>query len=134
MLSPPRRVLAAGVFDYFHKGHQFFLQEAKTFGDELIVIIARDINVLRIKGFSPSFSECHRLKVVQKSALADEVLLGDEKNLLCSVEKISPDILILGYDQHLPSHFSEHFPDILIKRVVAKNPEQWKSSVYRSQS
>ncbi len=50
-----KTVLAAGVFDLLHYGHIRYLEEAKKTGGEgarLIVIVARDETVLRLKGHS----------------------------------------------------------------------------------
>ena len=53
-----RRVLAASVFDILHYGHLRFLEEAKKAGGEdaeLIVVVARDSTVLKLKGRKPIF-------------------------------------------------------------------------------
>ena len=47
-----RRVLASGVFDLIHDGHLRFLEEAKKMGGkgaELVVVVARDSTVRRLK-------------------------------------------------------------------------------------
>jgi len=38
-----------GVFDGLHEGHLFFLDEAQKYGDNLIIVVASDINVKNIK-------------------------------------------------------------------------------------
>ncbi len=40
-----RRVVATGTFDLLHPGHIYYLEESKKLGDELWVIVARDMNV-----------------------------------------------------------------------------------------
>ena len=40
-----RRVVATGTFDLLHPGHVFYLEESARLGDELHVIVARDVNV-----------------------------------------------------------------------------------------
>ena len=128
------RVFAAGVFDFFHPGHRFFLQCARALGDELFVVIARDHNVLAQKGFFPHFSEEERLLAVQTSHLADRVFLGDREDFLKSIKAVRPDIIALGYDQYLPPLLTTTFPAIRIVRIPAKNPEIWKSSVFRKKT
>ena len=44
-----KTVLTFGTFDIFHPGHLHYLKEAKKHGNCLIVIIARDTTVQRIK-------------------------------------------------------------------------------------
>ncbi|MGD1075360.1 MAG: adenylyltransferase/cytidyltransferase family protein, partial [Thermodesulfovibrionales bacterium] len=47
------RVVCAGTFDHLHPGHLNFLEQASALGNELIVIVARDETVKRIKGIAP---------------------------------------------------------------------------------
>lgn len=127
-----KTVLAAGVFDFFHPGHEFFLREAKKLGEKLVVIIARDVNVQRIKNITPTYSEEKRLALVKKSGIADAIFLGNEgEDFLEIVKKINPDILALGYDQKAPNEFIKEFTNTKIVQIDAKNAEEWKSSRYR---
>lgn len=128
-------VLAAGVFDFFHPGHRFFLRSAKALGDHLVVIVARDQNVFRFKGFFPHQNENERLEAVRASGLADEVILGSEEgDLLSVVKKAAPDILAIGYDQKLPEGLRSTFPDIEIIKLPAVNPQKWKSTRLRAKT
>ena len=43
------KVMATGTFDLLHMGHIYFLKEAKKLGDKLIVIVARDSTVRKMK-------------------------------------------------------------------------------------
>ncbi|HEY4500387.1 MAG TPA: adenylyltransferase/cytidyltransferase family protein, partial [Candidatus Paceibacterota bacterium] len=45
-----KRVMVFGTFDILHPGHLYFLRAAKKLGDYLIVSLARDVNVRKIKG------------------------------------------------------------------------------------
>ncbi len=130
-----KTVLATGVFDHLHPGHQFYLQAARELGDRLVVIVARDANVERVKGFLPTHTETERKAMVESLALADTVLLGKPgNNFLAILHEIRPDILAVGYDQQVPIDFENKFPEISIIKVEPKNPEQWKSSKYRNQT
>jgi len=90
-----------GTFDGLHPGHLNFFKQAKDLAENsfLIVSIARDKNVKRIKGKLPLFSEKERKSLVKKSGLADKIVLGDEKNYLKHILKERPEIIALGYDQ-----------------------------------
>ncbi len=92
-------VLAGGVFDIIHPGHVYFLKKAKGLGDLLVVVVARDVNVIRFKGVQPMHSEKLRLELVSAIRYVDEAILGDENDLMVTVEKVRPDIVALGYDQ-----------------------------------
>ena len=125
-------VLAAGVFDFLHPGHKFYLQSAHKLADRLVVIVARDENVQRIKGFLPVHSENERVQMVESMGIAEQVVLGRPGgDLLAIVAELKPDVIAVGYDQKLPSGFAEKFPHVQVVQMEAKNPEEWKSSKYR---
>ena len=90
-----------GTFDGVHKGHLNFFKQARKLHKNsfLVASIARDKNVLRIKGKLPDFNEQERLNLVKKSILVDKVILSGVKNHLTHIVKERPDIIALGYDQ-----------------------------------
>ena len=65
----------------------------------LIVSVARDKNVRKIKGKSPRHSEIERRDVLAAHPLVDEAILGDEEGYIEHIKKAMPDIIALGYDQ-----------------------------------
>ncbi|MBI5139411.1 adenylyltransferase/cytidyltransferase family protein [Candidatus Nomurabacteria bacterium] len=95
------RIMVFGTFDNLHEGHLNFFKQAKNLEkfSYLIVSIARDKNVLRIKGKFPEKKERERMKLVKKIKLADRVVLSGLKNHLTHIIKERPDIIALGYDQ-----------------------------------
>ncbi len=95
-----KKVVAAGTFDLIHPGHLWFLRKASEYG-RLTVIVARDKTVKKIKGHPPVIPEDQRLLVVQGLKYVDEAVLGFENDdLLKIIEKLKPDILVLGPDQN----------------------------------
>jgi len=42
-------VMTFGTFDMFHPGHRYYLSEARKYGDILIVVVALDATVERLK-------------------------------------------------------------------------------------
>ena len=52
-----KKVMAFGVFDRLHPGHIAFLKQAAGMGGELIVVLARDASVLKLKNKIPHHSE-----------------------------------------------------------------------------
>ncbi len=96
-----KRVLASGTFDIIHPGHIYYLKRAKELGDELIVVIARDSTVKRIKGRVPIMPEEYRRIVVESLKPVDKAVLGYEgEDIFKIVEEVKPDIIALGYDQN----------------------------------
>ena len=96
-------ILASGVFDLVHYGHIRFIEESKKLGGEnsrLVVIIARDKTVKRLKGRLPIIPEDQRRAVVESLKPVDEALLGYENlSFEETIAKVKPDIIAVGYDQ-----------------------------------
>jgi FAD synthetase len=95
------RIMIFGTFDGLHRGHLNFFKQARNLSKAsfLIISIARDKNVLKIKGKYPRLDEHQRAKLVRKSNPADKVVLSGIKNHLPHIVKVRPDIIALGYDQ-----------------------------------
>ena len=105
MAFKPRKkvVLASGVFDLLHLGHVRFLEEAKRAGGEnakLVVIIARDNTVEKMKGRKPIMSEDQRCALVKSLKVVDKAILGyEDLDIGEVIGKVKPDVIALGYDQ-----------------------------------
>ena len=95
------KVVATGVFDIIHSGHAHFLNAAKEHGDELVVIVANDDTVRKMKGEPVLFDEM-RAEMVSHFKPVDHVVIGRPGDMLdIIVEEITPDVIALGYDQRL---------------------------------
>lgn len=125
-----KRVLCAGTFDLFHKGHEYFLKKAAQLGDELHVIVARDETVERIKNISPEESQQERQKKIASLPFVFHSYIG-EQDMRSLPRKIQPHIIALGYDQHLPELFTTEFPNVEQVRITAYLPDRYKSSFFR---
>ena len=95
------RIMVFGTFDGLHQGHLFFFRQAKKLAKKsfLIVSIARDRNVLKIKRKFPTLNERARMILIKKCGLTDKVVLSGVKNHLPHITKEHPEIIVLGYDQ-----------------------------------
>jgi FAD synthetase len=127
------RVLAQGTFDLLHDGHVHYLREAKSHGNHLTVIIARDNTVKRVKKHSPMFSERERARAVRQLSHVDRVILGGKGNKLDKVIEIRPDVIVLGYDQSvsakkLSKELVERGLECKIVRAKSFFPRIYKSS------
>jgi len=92
------RVLATGTFEILHPGHLLYLEEAKKLGDELFVVVARDVNVKKRKR-TPIIGEEQRLKMISVLNVVDKAMLGSEKDMYEPLYSIKPDVIAIGYDQ-----------------------------------
>lgn len=125
-------VMAFGTFDLLHPGHVDFLRQAKALGDRLIVVIARDRNVAKIKGALPSQDEFTRQKAVKNTGIADEVVLGDLNDFLASLRRVRPTLIAIGYDQRVDREaLLKEFPTLRIVRLQAFEPKKYKSSLLK---
>lgn len=132
-----KTVMAFGTFDIFHKGHQSYLEQAKKLGDKLIVVVARDETVMRVKKQDARNKEQIRLKNLKSSGLTDGVVLGGLKNKYAAIEKYRPDAIALGYDQktnlaELKEKLQELKLQTKIIRLKSFKPEIYKSSKLRN--
>ena len=92
-------VLAGGVFDIIHPGHLFTLSSAKNLGDVLIISIAKDETVKKLKNRYPLNGEQIRLNLISSLRIVDLALLGSESDMFKMIETVKPDVIALGYDQ-----------------------------------
>lgn len=126
-----------GTFDIFHEGHKDFFRQAKEYGDSLVVVVARDKNVLEAKNRLPENNELARQKKISESKLADNVILGDLNDKYKAIREYKPDVICLGYDQKvLPDELTEKLSEFgLVGTRVVKldpfHPEIYKSSILR---
>ena len=115
------RVLATGTFDLLHPGHVLYLTEARSLGDELYVIVARD-SMIKHKP-KPIISEEQRLTMVNALKIVDRAVLGSETDMFEPLKDIRPDIVAIGYDQtydtrELEANLGEHGFDAKVMRIV----------------
>ncbi len=132
-------ILLFGTFDTLHPGHLNLFQQAKKLGDKLIVAIARDETVQKIKGRPAKHSEQERLRLVQACPLVDTAELGGIEDKYICIKKFKPDIIALGYDQdhYMVQELSKQLAEIYDKppkivRLKPYMPEKYKSSLIRN--
>lgn len=90
--------MASGVFDILHPGHISYLEQAKSFGDRLVVVVACDETVRKNK-HEPVTPEKMRVKLISSLKVVDEAILGKNGNMYDILDEIKPDVIVLGYDQ-----------------------------------
>ncbi len=99
------RVIAFGSFDILHPGHLLYLRKSKRFGRKLIVIVARDSSIKKLKGRKAALDENARLEIVKSLRIVDKALLGSsfrsEEGMYGIIERVKPDVIAVGYDQKL---------------------------------
>jgi cytidyltransferase-like protein len=130
------RIMVFGTFDMIHAGHEDLFRQARALGDEpyLIVSVATDANVDRIKGKKPQRSQDERRELVAASPLVDEAIIGDEAGYIDHILAQKPDIIALGYDQtgeyveDLQQDLAQSGLSTKVMRLQAFEPERFKTS------
>ena len=71
-----KRILAVGVFDLLHAGHLHYLEQAKSLGDHLTVVVAHD-DTVRKRKHEPVTNQDLRRRMVAGLKPVDEVVVGN---------------------------------------------------------
>ncbi len=92
-------VFTNGCFDILHAGHVKYLEEAKSYGDILILGLNSDNSVRRLKGESrPINNSIDRSIVLAGLESIDFIIEFDEDTPYELIKTIKPDILVKGGD------------------------------------
>lgn len=128
-----KKVMCTGTFDIIHKGHLYYLSQARRYGDKLIVVVARDKTSYKFKGRKPINNERKRLRAVSELKIVDKAVLGRHGNIFNIIEEIKPDVICLGYDQKitvkdLRKELKKRNIKAKVVRIKAYKPRIYKSS------
>ncbi len=133
-----KRVLVFGVFDFLHPGHISFLRQARKRGDELIIVVARDLVVKKLKKKTPRQSESRRIAALRRLPFVTHAVLGDSaQGTYAVLRRWKPDVVCVGYDQDgLRKDLLARMRDNVIARVVIIRlrpfaPHKFRSSLLR---
>jgi FAD synthetase len=123
--SASTTVIAQGTFDILHPGHLHYLREAAAMGDELCVIIARRDNVSHKQ--KPILTDRQRRDMVDALDPVDSAVLGDREDIFVPIERIDPDVIVLGHDQHhdeeaIAGALAERGIDCAVERASGRDP------------
>lgn len=126
------KIMVFGTFDYLHPGHLNFFKQARELAGNpwLIVSVARDSNVQKIKKSKPENTEKERLELISNCKLVDEAVLGGKNDYIGHIVKHKPLIIALGHDQIA---YTQHLAELLAKKnisvkIVRLKP--YKRSIY----
>ena len=94
-----RIVFTNGCFDLLHAGHVTYLEEAREFGDVLVVGVNSDSSVRRIKGSGrPIVSLEQRMAVLAALEAVDYVVPFEEDTPYELIALLRPHTLVKGGD------------------------------------
>ena len=114
------RVMAVGVFDLLHAGHLHYLEQAKSLGNHLTVVVAHD-DTVRIRKHEPVTNHDLRRRMVEGLKPVDDAIVGNspDVSIYDILPKVNPDVIALGYDQ-------EHAEDSIRNRLLELGHESIK--------
>ena len=114
------RVMAVGVFDLLHAGHLHYLEQAKSLGNHLTVVVAHD-DTVRIRKHEPVTNHDLRRRMVEGLKPVDDAIVGKspDVSIYDILPKVNPDVIALGYDQ-------EHAEDSIRNRLLELGHESIK--------
>lgn len=129
-----KKVLMVGAFDIIHPGHIQAIKEAKKLGDYLILILARDQNILKLKGHLPYYNEKARLKNLKNLKIANKAILGNLEDKLKVIREEKPNVIAMGYDQEPPAELIVGIKKLGVKiiRLTSFRSEIFKTSKLRN--
>ena len=114
------RVMAVGVFDLLHAGHLHYLEQAKSLGNHLTVVVAHD-DTVRIRKHEPVTNHDLRRRMVEGLKPVDDAIVGNspDVSIYDILPKVNHDVIALGYDQ-------EHAEDSIRNRLLELGHESIK--------
>jgi rfaE bifunctional protein nucleotidyltransferase chain/domain len=97
-----RLVFTNGVFDLLHVGHIRYLEQARSFGDALVVAVNSDQSVRELKGDRrPIVPESERAEILASLRSVDYVTIFDDVSPRSLIANLLPDVLVKGGDYGL---------------------------------
>jgi FAD synthetase len=122
-MTPDTHVIAQGTFDILHPGHVHYLRDAASMGEQLSVIVARAPNVTHKP--DPVVPVDQRVAMVAALDPVDDALKGHPEDIFVPIEKLGPDVIVLGYDQHhdesaIEAALAERGIDCAVRRASAR--------------
>lgn len=125
----PRIGFVAGAFDLLHPGHILMLQDAAAQCDRLVVGLHIDPSVERPEKNKPILEWWERKTILDALACVHVVRMYEtEAGLISLLERIDPDIRILGSDWRGKPYTGEHLG---IPIHWHERDHDWSSSALR---
>ena len=85
-----------GIFELYHHGHVYFLEEAKKIGDFLFLGLNSDESVKRLKGREPYLKENERIGILSTSEFVDFITIFSESDSVKCLRILKPDVYVKG--------------------------------------
>ena len=125
-------VVATGVFEVLHPGHIAYLAESRRLGDRLVVIVASDETVRRMKG-RVAVPQRQRLAVVKSLKVVDDAVVGHGRDMMSPIRRLKPDVVTVGHDQRFKvSEVRRMLGRAGVKARVVRIKKYWRGGLNSS--
>ena len=134
-IEKKRVVLCHGVFDVLHLGHIKHFENAKKFGDILVVSVTSDRYVNKGIG-RPHFSLEHRMLAISSLSIVDFVVPSDYPTAIKNIELIKPNFYVKGpdykntKDKHKQEQQIDNNEIYELLKEIQKDMRDIKSDIY----
>jgi D-beta-D-heptose 7-phosphate kinase / D-beta-D-heptose 1-phosphate adenosyltransferase len=92
-------VATGGCFDVLHAGHLQTLEQARSFGDCLVVLLNSDAGVRRLKGSGrPVHGAADRMRLLEALRCVDAVEVFEDDDPQDTLMRLRPDVWVKGGD------------------------------------
>jgi D-beta-D-heptose 7-phosphate kinase/D-beta-D-heptose 1-phosphate adenosyltransferase len=106
-----RIAMTSGSFDLLHVGHSMYLQEARSYGDFLIVGVDSDAKIKERKGPDrPLIPEDERLKMLAYQRAVGAMFLKEPSHKhkrWAMIKAVRPDVLVVTAETYTPEEVAE---------------------------
>ncbi len=102
-------VMTNGCFDILHPGHVRYLQQARSLGDRLVVLVNSDASVSRLKGPERPVNKLEqRMEMLAALECVDWVIAFEDDTPKQMIDELLPDILVKGGDYNDITEIAGH--------------------------
>lgn len=117
-------ILVGGCFDVLHYGHLKFLQEAKSYGEYLLIALESDAAIVKTKDRRVFHTQQQRAEILQALDVVSDVLmlplLTSDQEYIGLVTKIKPSVIAITSGDPRKSH-KQAQADMVGGRIVEIN-------------
>ena len=92
------KVYTQGSFDILHRGHINLLNKCNQIGTEVYISLLSDKAYTDYRGYPPAVSFEERKAVIRALSNSGIIIEGDNTKTKEEIEKIKPDLIIIGSD------------------------------------
>ena len=104
--------LCSGCFDGLHAGHVAYLRAAYALGrgrEELVVVVADDEYIRRVKEREPVWSLYDRMRVIEELRCVSAVCIHGPQGVADIVHQLKPRLFVKGKDWAITSSWLQRF-------------------------